>query len=264
MNTGICIFRGYPLEKQIEQLRKNGVTRTFISSEWDDFDYAMRLLNENGITCETLHAPFDKINDMWGRNPFAAARMLKRLKDAVRKCAEYNVPVAVVHLSSGRPMPQINRRGIRRYDRLIKYARRLGVKIAYENQRYLENLSFFMKRHPDAGLCYDIGHENCFTHGIMFMEHFSDRLCALHVHDNRCGDNTDDHMIPFDGRIDYDYAMKYIADSGKDVTLMLEINRKAKIEGVKLYESVTMEEYYSRAAASAKRLADIVEGYRSK
>ena len=258
MNIGIGVFRGLPLIKQIEFLKKNVVTRTFISSEWEDFHGAMRLFRENGIVCETLHAPFDRINDMWGRNPFAAARMLKRLKDAVKKCARYNIPVAVVHLSSGRPMPAITKQGIRRYDRLMRYADRLGVKIAYENQRYLENISFFMDRHKSAGFCYDVGHENCFTNGIMFMELYGDRLCALHVHDNRCGDNTDDHMIPFDGNIDYAYAAKYIADSGFNGTMMLEVNRKSKA----VYENVTDGEYYARAAAAAKRLADMVDKYR--
>ncbi len=264
MNIGIGIFRGLPVHRQIELLKKNGVNRTFISSEWDDFHGVMSFFRENGIICETLHAPFDKINDMWGNNFFAANRMLKRLKDAVRKCARYKIPVAVVHLSSGRPMPTINKGGIARYDKLMKYAEKLGVKIAYENQRYLENISFFMDRHPSAGFCYDVGHENGFTDGIMFMEHFGGRLCALHIHDNRCGENTDDHMIPFDGNISYDYAMKYIADSAFDGTLMLEVNRKAKIDGVKFYDTVSDEEYYSRAASAARRLADMVEGYRNK
>ena len=264
MNIGIVVFRGLPLIKQIEFLKKNGVTHTFISSEWEDFDGAMKLMCENGIICETLHAPYDKINDMWGSDPFAANRMLKRLKDAVKKCARYNIPVAIVHLSSGCPMPEITKQGIRRYDRLMRYANRLGVKIAYENQRYLENISFFMDRHPNAGFCYDIGHENGFTHGVMFMEHFGDRLCALHVHDNRCGDNTDDHMIPFDGNIDYSYATKYISDSGFNGTMMLEISRKAKVDGVNYYADLSDEEYYSRAAMAAKRLAHMVESYKCK
>lgn len=260
MNIGIGIFGGNPIDRQIELLKKNGVSRTFISSEWEDFESVMAKFKENGIICETLHAPFDNINDMWGRDPFAANRMIRRLKDAVRKCARYNIPVAIVHLSSGRPMPEITKQGIRRYDRLMRYADRLGVKIAYENQRYLENISFFMDRHPNAGFCYDVGHENGFTHGIMFMEHFGDRLCALHVHDNRCGDNTDDHMIPFDGNISYDYAMKYIAESGFEGTMMLEVNPKAKT----VYEAVSNEEFHERAATAAKRLADMVESYKCK
>ena len=35
-------------------------------------------------------------------------------------------------------------------------------------------------------------------------ELFGDRLCALHIHDNRCGVNTDDHLLPFDGSIDFE------------------------------------------------------------
>lgn len=264
MNIGICIVRGVPLEVQIKYLLENGVYRTFISSEYEDFDAAIEKLSENGITCETLHAPFNKINDMWSLNFIAANRMLRRLMDAVDKCARYSIPVSVVHLSSGRPMPRINRRGIRRFDRLMKYAEEKGVTIAYENQRYLENISFFMDRHTSAGFCYDVGHENGFTHDIMFMEHFGDRLCALHVHDNRCGINTDDHMIPFDGKIDYNYFAQYIAESDFNGTMMLEISRRPKVNGDYMYTDISNAEYYRRAAEAARRLADMVEMHRSK
>jgi hypothetical protein len=67
-------------------------------------------------------------------------------------------------------------------------------------------------------------------------------------------------MIPFDGNISYDYAMKYIAESGFEGTMMLEVNPKAKT----VYEAVSNEEFHERAATAAKRLADMVEGYKCK
>lgn len=262
MNVGISIFSGIPIEEQIKHLKDNGINRTFISSEWKDFDGVMSLMRENGIVCETLHAPYNRINDMWGRDPFAARKMLRRLRDAVDKCAKYSIPIVIVHLSSGCPMPEINRRGIRRFDSLYRYAKKRGVTIAYENQRYLENITFFMERHRDAAFCYDVGHENGFTKNIMFMDHFGSRLVALHVHDNRCGGyDTDDHLIPFDGKIDYAYAAKAIADSPFDGTMMLEITKRASIDDVRVYGDITDEEYYTKAASAARRLADMVEEY---
>lgn len=261
MEIGISIYNGIAIQDQVRYFKTLGVKRTFISSETPDFDNVMQLFQDNGIICETLHAPFDHINDMWGDED-AASRMLGRLKDSVDKCAMYHIPVTIVHLSSGCPMPEINEAGIQRFQALFQYAEEKGVIVALENQRYLENLSFFMDRYRSVGFCWDNGHEYGFTKGIRFMPLFGDRLSALHIHDNRCGENTDDHLLPFDGSINFETVAKNIADSGYQGTLMLEVNRLASIEGEQLYASISDEEYVKRAVASAKRLVDMIEEYK--
>ncbi len=261
MEIGISIFDGVGIEKQVECFVKLGVNRTFVMSEIPDFDKAMQLFKDNGIICETLHSPFNKINDLWGEDENAANAMLDRLKNTVDKCEKYNIPVAIVHLSSGCPMPEINERGLRRFEELFGYANDKGVTIALENQRYLENLSFFMDRY-DTGFCWDNGHEYGFTKGIRFMELYGDRACALHIHDNRCGTNTDDHLLPFDGKIDFEVIAKTLADSGYSGTLMLELGKLASLDGKQVYADMSDEEYIGRAVAAAKRLADMVEDYK--
>lgn len=261
MKIGISIFSGIDIEKQVECFVKLGVDRTFVMSEIADFDKAIQLFKDNGIICETLHSPFDKINDLWGEDEAAANAMLDRLKDSVDKCEKYGIPVVIVHLSSGCPMPEINERGVRRFEELFKYADDKGVTIALENQRYLENLSFFMDRY-NTGFCWDNGHEYGFTKGIRFMELYGGRCCALHIHDNRCGINTDDHLLPFDGRIDFEVIAKTLANSGYSGTLMLEVGKDTIIDGKQVYADISDEEYITRAYNSAKRLADMIEDYK--
>lgn len=262
MEIGISIFSGISFEEQVRCFRKFGVDRTFIFSETSEFDRVMRLFQENAIICETLHAPFDRINDMWSDDETAAEAMLARLMDSVDKCAAYDIPVTIVHLSSGRPMPEINERGARRFEALFQYAERKGVTVALENQRYLENLSFFMERYPSLGFCWDNGHEYGFTKGIRFMDLFGDRLSALHIHDNRCGDSTDDHLLPFDGSIPFDAVAKSIADSDFTGTLMLEVGKLVCVDGKQVYEMLTDEQYVERAVAAAKRLVDMIEAHK--
>lgn len=259
MEIGINIYGGIDIEKQLENLKKHGIKKTFLMGEKADFDKTMSLLQEYGIKCENLHAPFDKINDMWKDDEDNANDMSNRLKDSIDKCARYNIPVTVMHISSGKPMPEINEKGLARFSAVFEYANKKGVKIALENQRFLENLWYFLDKFDSLGFCWDCGHENGFTKGIKFMELFSERLAALHIHDNRCGIDTDDHLIPFDGKIDFEYVAKAIAHSDFDGTLMLEISKNANIDGKKVYENMDEEEYMDRAAAAVLRLSEMIE-----
>lgn len=262
MQAGISIFDGISFEKQVECFKKLGIDRTFVGAEIPNFDDVMQLFEENGIICENLHAPYSGINAMWGESEEEALKMLARLKDSVDKCARYGIPVTVVHLSSGRPMPEINERGLRRYEELFRYAEEKGVVIALENQRYKENLCYFMERYQSPGFCWDCGHEYGVTGRMGFMKMFGHRLAALHLHDNRCGEDTDDHLLPFDGKIDFDEVAQLLAESGYAGTVMLEVGKLSFIDGKYFYGDLSAEEYVERAAAAVRKLAEMVENYK--
>lgn len=263
MEIGMGIYAGIPWERQAELFQKLGITRTFIASETAKFDRVMGLFRQNGILCETLHAPYDRINDLWGEDEAAADRMLARLKDGVDKCSRYGIGVLIVHLSSGRPMPAFHERGLARFEELFRYAAEKGVVPALENQRYLGNLAYFMDRYESPGFCWDCGHEYGFSKGIRFLELFGHRAVALHIHDNRCGNDTDDHLIPFDGSIDFGQVAQMLAQSGYRGTLMLEISKAASPGGVPFYDPLTDEAYVRRAAEAVRKLADMVEENRA-
>ena len=53
------------------------------------------------------------------------------------------------------------------------------------------------------------------------IETVSEHLIATHVHDNR--GRTDDHLVPFDGTIDWPAALTAVQKVGYDGPLMLEI-----------------------------------------
>lgn len=266
MEIGMCIFSGVDYPEMVESLKKYGIKRTFVGSDIPDFDNVMKLFNENGIICETLHAPFRKVNAMWGTDEIAAKNMMDSLKDAIDKCHKYNIPVVIVHLSSKMPMPEINEKGIERFEEIFNYAAKRNVKIALENQRYIENLGYFLGKYPDTGFCWDTGHEFALSTNtdIKYMERYGKRAVALHIHDNRRKFDNDDHLIPYDGNIDFDYVAKAIAESEYSGTLMLEINKDARIDDIKPYENMSSEEFIKRAYDALCRLNDSVESYNKK
>ena len=107
-------------------------------------------------------------------------------------------------------MPPINEAGIARYDALVAHAREKGVKIAFENLRYLENLALLMDRYPDMGFCWDTGHERCYTPDVRYMPLYGNRTIALHVHDNDF--HRDAHTLPFMGAHDWNAITDALAD----------------------------------------------------
>ncbi len=215
-----------------------------------------------GMELDNIHAPFDRINDIWVEGK-AGEVMLERLLDCVDCCKEYGVSKTVVHLSSKVDAPYINDLGHARFDRLVDRAVAQNVQIAFENQRKLANLAFAMEIYkdvPQVGFCWDTGHEYCFTPGWEFMPLFGDRLICVHLQDNHAVYDGDQHLIPFDGKVDFEKAARYIKNSPYEGPIMLEVFRRPEaVTGYAGYEELSSEEYYQRAAAAAKRIRELVE-----
>ena len=93
------------------------------------------------------------------------------------------------------------------------------------------------------------------------MDMFGNRVSALHIHDNRCIENADDHLLPFDGNIDFKEVAKTLAKSGFEGTLMLEVGKDVKAGGEKFY-NMSDDEYVSRAVNSLCKLEELVASFK--
>lgn len=215
------------------------------------------ILAKNGISYDTVHAPFKGINAMWNEGE-DGERMFSLIRSCIDNCNAAGVPIAVVHLSSGVNAPRINDVGMARFTRLIEHAEKNNVIIAFENQRKLANIAWALEtfeEHPNVGFCWDCGHEYCFSGGREYMPLFSSQLVALHLHDNFAEFNGDLHMLPFDGKIDFNKVADYIKSSGYGGTVMLESFKEASGR----YEDVSPYDYFKKAAAAARRLAEMTD-----
>ena len=243
-------------EDQARMIKSNGFDATFLDLEIDRLDDIMKALNKYEIVCESYHAPFNGINDMWIAGE-KGDYMFGRLCRCIDDCNKYEVPVAVVHLSSGQTPPRMNDIGFERYDRLMEYADKKGVTIAYENIRRLDNVAYMLENYPQAGFCWDVGHEACYTQGMEFMPLFGKRLAAIHLHDNTAVYDADNHWIPYDGVIDMDKAAMHFAKSSYQGSLMLEVLPKT----TKIYD---LDVFYKRAYNAAVKFANTTEEYRKR
>ena len=256
---GINMPDGTPLEF-IPAAKSFGFDTIFtgVTSERDLVRIA-NTLAANGMRYETIHAPFDHINDIWLEGERGDA-MFAELMTAVTRCAQGNVPIAVVHLSSGKNPPPVSEIGRVRYENLVEYAAQKNVKIAFENQRQLENLAWAFRHFSDAanvGFCYDCGHEGCFTPGIEFMPLYGHKLLCTHIHDNDCVPDQDLHMIPFDGKLDFGRVIKRLRESNYKGPVTLEIHH----ENSHRYDFMHMNAYLERAAMGIKRVRTLLDTF---
>ena len=253
------VYEAYPAisgEAWAKKITELGFSATFTDTLATDAEQAAlaELFSKYDIAYETLHAPFGHINDIWLDNDGGVA-MEKELLDTIDRCVAAGVPITVMHMSSGLNPPPITDLGRARWERIVEYARKKGVKIAFENQRWLANLCYALETFTDQGFCWDCGHESCFTPGRQYMPLFGSRLACTHIHDNSGIFNSDDHWLPFTGNVDYPRVAKQIKESGFEGSLMLEVFARPKY-----YGDWTPEAYLEKAAEVAKHLRVMVDG----
>lgn len=263
MEIGINLFccdaeENLDIDKKIKLMLENGFYHTFTRSDDSELtDEAVKKLKENNIVFDFLHLPFKGINSLYTETEEANA-MLDVIYDGIEKCSKYEIPLAILHLSGGKN-PPYNDIGSERYFNIMEKARLLGVKIAFENLRTLGNLALTLEKFEDALFCWDTGHESCFASGRQYMPLFGNRLGALHIHDNRGIPDKDDHMLPYDGTIDFERVARQLSDVGFDGTLMLEVV-KSRAE---IYDNLSVEEFYKRASVNITRLLNQVAAYKT-
>jgi len=199
-------------------------------------------LAEAGLELHSVHAPVSESlsGGRWGPPLTLASadadtrqHALDEAERALQIARRIPFAVLVAHLGiprSQQPAPGDNSRdGARRsIDALQQLAAPLGVCVAVEvipnELSRAESLVHFVEEIVDAtgvGICLDFGHAHIDGDVVDAIETVSEHLIATHVHDNR--GRTDDHLLPFDGTIDWAAALIAVQKVGYDGPLTLEI-----------------------------------------
>ena len=95
----------------------------------------------------------------------------------------------------------------------------------------IPHLQALMEAFPDVGLCWDSGHAHCYNREYDLLGLYGHRLMATHLNDNfgmRSEDGSiskydDLHLLPFDGTLDWDAAIKQLEGFSGPLTFELSI-----------------------------------------
>ena len=220
----------------------------------DVFEQELLCVKENGLRIESVHAPFHMMNELWTDTD--PVKSLIKLHGAIDSCSNYAIKTLVVHPTDTTAPPPVSEVGKTYFRGLIRYAKSMNVDLAFENIERPEYLDTIFGECDDTNvrLCYDLGHENCFSKGSDVLGKYGERLKALHIHDN--DGNSDQHAIPFDGNIDMDRFVSKLKELEYYGMITLEVMRDRS----DLYYDLTDEQFLAKAFEAGKKLFEMRQG----
>jgi sugar phosphate isomerase/epimerase len=201
-------------------------------------------LAEAGLQLQSIHAPtaegftggrWSGMLSLASGDPEARAHAVRETERALHIARRIPAAVLVAHLGvprvgagfgSGPGVPDSRAAARRSIEELQRIAQPLGVQIALEvipNQlSRAGSIVHFVEHDLDGvGICLDFGHAHLDGDVIDAVETVSEHLIATHVHDNR--GRSDDHLLPFDGTIDWAGTLLAVQKIGYDGPFMFEI-----------------------------------------
>ncbi|MDR2526069.1 MAG: sugar phosphate isomerase/epimerase [Oscillospiraceae bacterium] len=210
------------------------------------------LAKANGLRIFCAHASYMLGSELMDNGEKADAPF-HYMMDCLRDLSENEVPVMVAHAGSEALTPK----GMDRFARLAAEGQRLGVRIALENLRdrgeVMQVIALLQAvRSPYLGLCFDAGHNNANADlPPLDLPAIADqRLFMVHLHDN--DGKSDQHMMPYDGTIDWAVTMRSVAKANRAVPILLELVERGHAE-------LSPPDFLALAYARAKKLAALHE-----
>lgn len=278
MRFGISthLFHDQKLEREhLAQVAGSGFQTVELFATRSHFDYhdaaaIARLadwLAETGLTLNSVHAP---ITDSFGKGDRWAATYSTAMGDAAKRQAAvkeseaalqiaHRIPfqALVVHLGTpaSRNNPGDNSRAaaVRSVEEICELAGPLGVRVALEvipnSLSTPAALVTLLERDvdaPHAGICMDFGHAFLGGDVADAVETAAEHLIATHVHDNHGRD--DEHLVPYQGAIDWEAALVTMQKIGYEGTYLMELANTGSPAAV-LEEARRARERFERALA---------------
>jgi sugar phosphate isomerase/epimerase len=219
---------------------------------------------DSTLKMHSLHSPVYS-DDVWGRSgpqavlDITETQKAKRIAivDEIKRAIEIaeSVPFHYLIQHLGVAGQDFDERRIDSafcsLDEIRVFAGQRGVEVLLENipngMSSAEKLNdFIAATHLKLNYCFDIGHAHL-TKGVAAeFELMKDRIRSTHIHDN--DGQTDAHLFPGQGTIDWKHAMGLLRSRPDQYPLLLELKSVAAVE---------------HPAEDAKRTADDLDKFES-
>ena len=237
-------------QAHLREIAANGFEAVEVFATRSHFDYhdpaTIRALKhwlvEARLELHSVHAP---ITDVFAngrpQRTFSTALRDSDARKATLREMEAALDIAkiipfqflVVHLgvpASQHPALDDNNRdaAVRSVEQIHEMADGVGVKVALEvmgnSLSTAPDLVEMLERSfegADLGICMDVGHAHILGDAAEAIETTSEYLVTTHIHDNRR--DSDDHLVPFQGNINWASTIMAFEKIGYDGVLMYEV-----------------------------------------
>lgn len=273
-NIKLCLGLNSQFEKenkeQIALIKRAGFDAYFMNWKPDlDVKELKEYGDELGMICQSMHAPFGKMADMWEEGEKAEIATNELLR-CVEDCFENQIPILVCHCFIGFGPENPNEIGIKNFEKVVLKAKELGIKIAFENtegESYLDTLMEAFEKYENVGFCWDTGHEMCYNYSKDLLAKYGERLICTHLNDN-LGISSEEgvitylddlHLLPFDGIADWTGIVTRLNQWGFEDILTFELNTKSKPGRHEndVYDEMKLEDYLAEAYKRACQVAEM-------
>ena len=248
--------KGCTVYETIDAIKNAGFNNVFI--EWFNDDYGwevsqedqLKYAREKGLNVIFAHLGYKGINNLWVEEETG---IVEKYKKDIKACADNNIPMVCMHLTSKDVAPQYGETGLNRIKEICEYAKSLGVKVAFENTKIKGYLDYVIENYKDdnVGICFDSGHYHTHFKDDLDFKKFKDRIFCVHLHDN--DGTSDQHLLPFDGTLDWVETVNKLKESNYDGPITLEIHH------VDRYESMTLDEFYKKGYELSLKIKNMFE-----
>lgn len=219
----------------------------------DQFDENVKLARKFNLFIETAHLPYRNLcNNIWLDSKLGD-EFTESIINWIRRLSKVNIKIAVMHPQATKNPPAMSTIGIERLKKIVKVCEEVDVYLALEN---IHNWTYVLKpldiiHSNHLGICLDFGHANAFTKNIydINFSKITPRVFCAHMHDNF--GKFDEHLVPFDGNIDFKYMLRELKNNGFKGNITLELESELHYKKTNVY--------LSKAITSAERLKDMYE-----
>lgn len=243
-------------EETIKAVKEAGFKSVFLqwyNEKWNfSQEQQLTLARSLGLNIVFIHLGYQGINNLWlaGKK---GEELIEGYKNDIKLAKENNIPMVIMHLTSGKQAPSYNEIGLKRIQTLCNYAERLGIKVAFENTKIKGYLEYVLSNihNPNVGICYDSGHCHVHFKDEFPYELYTNKILATHLHDN---DQSDDlHLLPFDGTINWPIVMQKLKDCHYTGPITLELCYRYD------YLNLPLVEFYQKGYQAAEKLAKLMD-----
>ena len=257
------------MEQVLPLLRQAGFDA--ISPAWQADSQMETIANtaaKCGLTLQSLHGQLRGIPGMWSREESESTKIFSELMAGLQECHRYGFPIMVVHPWTGFDYHfDPHTTYYQNFDRLMEQAHKLDIRIAFENLEGAEFLYALLDRYPQAGFCWDSGHEQCYDPDTDFLGKFGDRLIMTHLNDNygitgpTIRSEDDLHLIPGDGIADWHEHIRRLQKAQPQDILNFELKLRPKGDRctTDLYSHLPLEEFFRRASERASAIGALYQ-----
>ncbi|MBQ7118755.1 MAG: TIM barrel protein [Oscillospiraceae bacterium] len=263
-----------PVSEILPLLKKHGFDT--VSPVWSpelDLTALSASAKALSLKIQSVHAPHKGVYSLWSELNGQSRGVFENIFRSIDDCARFEVPILVMHGWNGFDY-NFNEDELNfcNFDKIVHHAELRGVAIAFENLEGEEFLNALMKRYLGCryvGYCWDSGHEHCYPHRLDFLNCFGDRLIMMHLNDNfgtRSPEgiptgNDDLHLLPYDGTIDWEMALKKLCAARRQDILNFELKKVSTSKAPQdlIYEKLSVEAFIAEAGKRARRIAEVYD-----